>query len=99
MEITKTTEREKLYRISILREESRTVGDARAHYYFCASRFARPEYYAEVLYQDERAATLLGTDYPQAQILFDAIVNGTVTPCTLEDVVTDMKNIGTPLYK
>ena len=83
---------EKLYKISVLREELRRVCDEIARYRFCASRFAEPEYYVEILYGAERAAVRLGEDYAASQILFDALVAGTVTPCTLFDVVTDAKN-------
>ncbi len=83
---------EKLNKICVLREELRRVADRMARYRFCAFRFAAPEYYVEILYGDERAAARLGEDYVAAQILFDAIVEGTVTPCTLIDVITDAKN-------
>ena len=83
---------EKLYRICVLREEKRRVGEETARYRFCAFRFAEPEYYVEILYGAERAAAHLGADYPEAQILFDRLVAGTVTPCTLSDVITDEKN-------
>lgn len=83
---------EELYKICVLREELRCVGDGIARYRFCAFRFAKPEYYAEILYGSERAAARLGEDYAAAQILFDRLVAGTVTPCTLDYVVEDMKN-------
>jgi hypothetical protein len=82
----------KLHRICVLREEIRRIADRMARYRFCAFRFAEPEYYIEILYGDARAAARLGEDYAGAQILFDAVVAGTVTPCTLIDVITDAKN-------
>ncbi len=84
---------EKLYKICVLREELRCVADKMARYRFCAFRFAAPEYYVEILYGNERAAARLGEDYAASQILFDAVVAGTVTPCTLFDVITDAKNL------
>jgi len=83
---------EKLYKICVLREELRRVCDEIARYRFCTLRFAGPEYYVEILYGAERAAARLGKDYATSQILFDALVAGTVTPCTLIDVITDAKN-------
>ena len=83
---------EKLYRICVLREEKRRVGEEMARYRFCALRFAEPEYYVEIFYGTERAAARIGEDYPQAQILFERLVAGTVTPCTLFDVIADEKN-------
>ena len=83
---------EKLYKICVLREELRRVADEMARYRFCAFRFSEPEYYIEILYGTERAAARLGEDYAVSQILFDRLVAGTVTPCTLSYVVEDMKN-------
>lgn len=93
MNFVNLTDFEKLQRISVLREELRRVADEAARYRFCAFRFAEPEYYVEVLYGSERAAAHLGGDYARAQILFDRLVEGAVTPCTLFDVVTDAKNL------
>ena len=83
---------ERLYRICVLREEQRRVGERVARYRFCAFRFAAPEYYVEILLDAERAAARLGGDYAASQILFDLLVSGTVTPCTLCDVMEDIKN-------
>ena len=82
---------EKVYLITVLREEMRRVGEGLARYRFCTSRFVRPEYYVEIVLDGERAAARLGEDYPTAQILFDRLVCGTVTPCTLEDIIEDIK--------
>ena len=92
MSTTCMTAWEKLYRIGILREELRRVGEQLVRYRFCTSRFAHPEYYAEIVLGNERAAAHLGEDYPTAQILFDRLVCGTVTPCTLCDIIADIKN-------
>ena len=92
MNVDNTSKFEKLQKICVLREELRRVAGEMARYRFCAFRFAAPEYYVEVTYGTERAATRLGRDYAEAQILFDRLVEGTVTPCTLIDVVTDAKN-------
>ena len=97
MNTTSTTAWDKLYRISILREELRRVDGRLVRYRFCTSRFARPEYYVEIVFGEERAAAHLGADYPTAQIFFDRLVGGVVTPCTLADIIEDAKNAHTPL--
>ena len=96
MNTTCLTAREELYRISVLREELRRVEEHAIRYRFCTSRFAHPEYYVEIVLEDERAAVALGGDYPTAQILFDKLVCGLVTPCTLEDIMEDIKNAQNP---
>ncbi len=96
MTTTCLTAQEKLYRIAILREEIRRVGAGLVRYRLCVSRFARAEYYAEIVFGDERAAARLGEDYPAAQLLFDQLVCGTVTPCTLADIIQDTKNAQNP---
>jgi len=92
MNMTCLTTQDKLYRISVLREELRRLDAQLIRYRFCTSRFAQPEYYVEIVFENERAAALLGTDYPAAQILFDKLVCGLVTPCTLCDIMQDIKN-------
>ena len=92
MNVDNTSKFEKLQRICVLREELRRVSEEMARYRFCAFRFAGPEYYVEITYGAERAAARLGSDYAEAQILFDRLVAGTVTPCTLIDVIADAKN-------
>ncbi len=96
MTTTCSTPWEKLYRIGILREELRRVEDRLVRYRFCTSRFASPEYYVEIVLGEERAAAHLGEDYPTAQILFDKLVCGVVTPCTLFDIMQDVKNAQNP---
>ncbi len=96
MSTTGLTTWEKLYRIGVLREELRRVEEAIVRYRFCTSRFATPEYYVEIVLGDERAAAHLGEDYPTAQILFDKLVCGVVTPCTLFDIMQDIKNAHNP---
>ena len=87
---------EKVYRIEILREETCRVGQRLARYRFCICRFAHSEYYAEIVLGDERAATHLGEDLAAAGRLFDLLVRGTVTPCTLSDIMQDIKNAQNP---
>ena len=96
MTTTCLTPQEKVYRIEILREETYRVGQEIARYRFCICRFARSEYYAEIVLGDERAAAHLGEDLAAAGRLFDLLVRGTVTPCTLCDIVQDIKNAQHP---
>ena len=96
MTTTCLTAQEDLYRIAILREEMRRVGDALVRYRFCTSRFALAEYYVEIVLGNERAAAYLGGDHLAAQCLFDRLVCGTVTPCTLADIIQDIKNTQNP---
>jgi hypothetical protein len=96
MTTTHSTTWEGLYRIGVLREELRHVEDRLVRYRFCTFRFATPEYYVEILFGEERAAAHLGSDYPSAQILFDKLVCGVVTPCTLSDIIEDIKNMQNP---
>ena len=87
---------DELYRIGILREETRCIDTRCVRYRFCSLRFVRPEYFIEIVFENERAAESLGGDYPTAQILFDKLVGGTVTPCTLSDIMQDIKNAQNP---
>ena len=97
MSTTCLTAWDKLYRISILREELRREQEYLIRYRFCTARFAKPEYYVEIILGNERAAAALGEDYPMAQILFDKLVCGLVTPCTLTDIMEDIKMCKNPL--
>ncbi|MBO7341205.1 MAG: hypothetical protein J6U87_00840 [Clostridia bacterium] len=91
---------EKLYEVCVLREQIRPVAGRTARYRFCVLRFAGEEYYAEILLGEERAAAQLSLERAPAERLFDALVAGSVTPCTLIDVVTDAKNSpDSPLQK
>ncbi len=83
---------EKPYELRVLHEEHRPIAGEMARYRFCELDFAGSEYYAEILMGTERAGARLCRDYTRAKRLFDALVAGTVTPCTLIDVVTDAKN-------
>jgi hypothetical protein len=96
MSSTCLTTWEKLYRIAVLREELRRAEERLVRYRFCTARFAVPEYYIEIVLGEERAAAHLGEDYPTAQILFDKMVCGLVMPCTLLDIMQDIKNAQNP---
>ena len=91
---------EKPYEICVLCEQTRRVAGGTARYRFCELRFAGEDYYAEILFEGERVAAHLSREREPARRLFDALVEGSVTPCTLFDVVTDAKNSSdSPLQK
>lgn len=91
---------EKPYEVCVLCEQTRHVAGGWARYRLCVLRFAGEEYYAEILFEGERAAAHLSWEWESAKRLFDALVKGSVTPCTLIDVVTDAKNSpDSPLQK
>ena len=83
---------EELYRITALREEQRRAQEHLIRYRLCVSRFASPEYYVEILLENQRAAAALGSNYEKANDLFEILVRGLVTPCTLGDIIQDIKN-------
>ena len=78
----------------ILREATARVARRCARYRFSRSDRALPQYYIEIEYAGERAATCLGTDGERAARIFDLLVRGRVTPCTLCDIVKDMDALG-----
>ena len=97
MNTTTPTSADALYKIVVLHEELRRVDARIVRYRFCLSRFAHNEYYVEILFEGERAAASLGKDYSNAGSLFEQLVRGLVTPCTLSDIIQDIKNAGSPL--
>ena len=99
MNITCPKTADALYKIAVLREELRRVDARMARYRFCLCRFAENEYYVEILFDGERAAASLGKDRLEADAVFERLVCGLVTPCTLSDIVQDIKNAGSPLQK
>ena len=75
----------------ILREKRENVARRPACYHLCRNCFALPQYYVGILYAGERAAAYLGTNKERAARVFALLVRGRVTPCTLQDVVSDME--------
>ncbi len=71
----------------IINESERSVRGHALRY-----RLLRDErgYYIEVCYRGERAARFAGDDFLLAASAYVSIVRGTVTPCTLADVVSDL---------
>ena len=70
-------------------EDCEKVADMSVRYRLCEGRFARPQYYAEIVMDKERSAAYLGEDARLAEKIYTALVGGTVTPCTLQAVVED----------
>ena len=68
--------------------EAELLGES-VRYRLYEGRFAGCRYYVEVTYREERAAAYLGEDKGRAQRLYELLVKGTVTPCTLESIVVD----------
>ena len=52
-------------------------------------RCSTPEYYISVRLEQEQKLAYVGTDHALALSLYDMIVQGEVTPCTLQDIVED----------
>lgn len=48
------------------------------------------KFYLEVCYGDERALLPLGQSFARAAAIFERFRQGTVTPCTAKDVLSDL---------
>ncbi len=81
-----TQERTKL---CVLCRDCETVAGEAVQYRLYEGRFAKPQYYAEILMGGERAAAYLGEECERAREIYAALVRGTVTPCTLQAIVED----------
>lgn len=90
MNTTETTA--SLQAVAVLREEKRSVEGLELRYRFCGCYFAKGQYYVEICLGNERAAVYLGTNKEAAYEVFKRLVSGTVTPCTLADIMEDIKN-------
>ena len=92
MNTTETTAGASLWAVAVLREEKKATKGLLLRYRFCGCCFAKKQYYVEICLGNERAAAYLGTDKEAACEVFKALVDGTVTPCTLADIMEDIKN-------
>ena len=77
--------------LKLIRECERRVANARTEYRLCILRFAGVQYFVEICRHKERAGAYLGEDAACAYSLFERLVQGTVTPCTLRDIVEDIR--------
>ncbi len=79
-------------KITVLAEERKMIAAHTAIYRFYACRISDVLYVAEVIYGGERSAAYLGEDPAFCEEVFTALVRGEVTPCTLRDIVEDIRN-------
>ena len=79
--------------IQILQQEYRAVEECRVQYTFYQIFGQHTHCYAvEISMLEENDMRILGTDTSRAQRLFEILVNETVTPCTLKDVLRDAED-------
>ena len=76
--------------LALLREDQARVLDAVAKYRLYEGSFASAQYYVEVTLENERSAAYLGEDAARAMSVYKTILDGTVTPCTLQSIVEDL---------
>ncbi len=72
-----------------LKSDTATCEGLTVHYRLCVFRFSAPQYYVDVVLKEERAAAYLGTDEEASRSLYEALVRGFVTPCTLQAIIED----------
>ena len=71
------------------REDVATVAEDEVIYRLCVPEFAPSHFYVVLCYRGEQALADLGESEPFAHMLYERLVTGRVTPCTLGDVVYD----------
>lgn len=76
--------------LALLREDQVRVADNVARYRLYEGNFASAQYYVEVTFEEERSAAYLGEDATRAMTVYQTILGGTVTPCTLQAIVEDL---------
>lgn len=64
----------------------------RVEYRLMNAEYSESVYFISVSTADERSTVLAGNDEAEANGIFDLLVKGVVTPCTAEDVVSDVRN-------
>ena len=74
-----------------LQIDAKEEGTLLLHYRLCVFDFATPQYYAEVALDTERCAVCLGEERAVATRIYAQLLQGGVTPCTLRDVVRDLR--------
>ena len=75
--------------LSVQREDSVALADGEVIYQLCVLELGADQLYARLCYRGEVAVAYLGEDAVFANTLYQRLVAGTVTPCTLCDVVRD----------
>ena len=76
----------------VLSEHDNTVADKRYLYrlYAAAESGNLPQFYIAVSGNGEYSEGCIATDLTEAARILEAIVNGGVTPCTLNEVLSDL---------
>ncbi|MBQ8341020.1 MAG: hypothetical protein IJY22_01415 [Clostridia bacterium] len=64
------------------------IGHGMAHYRFLEHL---PQYFVDCHYGTDHAFLPLGQDPKRAQDIFDLLIRGEVTPCTMADVIHDLQ--------
>lgn len=76
--------------VRMLQRETQKTEGISIHYALYYISTPNAGYYAvEIFSEGEPDMRMLGTDYNRAQRLFEVLVNETVTPCTLRDILHD----------
>lgn len=96
MKRTSYDEERVLPRLMLLEQRTQSVAEENAAYRLYEFDFAEPQFYAEIVYAGERAVAYLGTG-AWARDCFAILVAGRVTPCTLCDIVQDLRKTHTVL--
>lgn len=69
-----------------------TVGNTAVTLRLFRLRVAQAQYYAELSADNERCCAYLGERCEGARSVFRVLVKGGVTPCTLRDIVNDLRS-------
>ena len=78
--------------IRVLQKESRTAETLQITYTFYRITTPTSTYYAaEIAAGEECDMQVLGSDSRRAEKLFEILVNETVTPCTLREILYDIE--------
>lgn len=76
----------------ILQEEARQTEGISIRYILYEMRTVHDTYYAiEICTGDETALAILGKKYTRAQRLLEIMINETVTPCVLSEILRDVE--------
>ncbi len=71
------------------REDSVNVAGGEVVYQLCVLELGVSQFYARLSYKSEQAVAYLGENALFAHALYERLMAGTVTPCTLCDIVRD----------
>ena len=78
--------------IRLLQEEHRKAEEFSMHYALWYIQTSHSSYYAVEIFTDtESDMGILSTNYDRAQRIFEILFNENVTPCTLPDILHDVR--------